>query len=106
MNIYEFRVITREQHDLSEELETRVYEAGCGDAVLGLGRLDFDREADSLVDAVASAIRDVRAAGLTVSGVEVDDVSVSADVADALLRLVPDSSERERLLEALAHQSS
>lgn len=40
-----------------------LFEAGCGDALVGLvdgaGRLDFDREAASLEEAVLSAVEDI-----------------------------------------------
>lgn len=40
-----------------------LFEAGCGDALVGLvdgvGRLDFDREAASLEEAVRSAVEDI-----------------------------------------------
>lgn len=56
---------------ITQRLQDRVYEAGCDDAALVLrnGRLllDFDREAESLPDAVRSALSDIQEAGLKAS---------------------------------------
>ncbi len=48
-------------------LEERLYEAGCDDAIIGLGQkgrlaLNFDREAESAEIAILSALRDVKQA--------------------------------------------
>jgi len=50
-----------------EKLEERLFEAGCGDAIPGLGQtgrlaLNFTREASSAEAAMASALKDVRKA--------------------------------------------
>ncbi|AWH21279.1 MULTISPECIES: DNA-binding protein [Stenotrophomonas] len=72
------------------ELERQLAEAGCDDALLGIGRpgrlaLEFCRQAASAQDAVSSALADVRAA---VPGAELIEVSPDlvglTDVADLL----------------------
>jgi hypothetical protein len=67
MTTYEFSLIftlRTEDEDPDMHVEA-LYEAGCGDATIGIGRLgmialDFDREARSAHAAIESAIRDVR----------------------------------------------
>lgn len=53
---------------ITQRLQDRVYEAGCDDAALvsqnGRLLLDFDREAESLPDAIRSALSDIEDAGL------------------------------------------
>lgn len=72
------------------ELERQLAEAGCDDALLGIGRpgrlaLEFCRQAASAQDAVSSALANVRAA---VPGAELIEVSPDlvglTDVADLL----------------------
>jgi hypothetical protein len=54
-------------YDLDDAAIDRLYEAGCGDALLsssgGIVKLDFDREASSFVEALSSAQADVKRAG-------------------------------------------
>lgn len=71
--------------ELTQELEDRLFEAGCDDALLAAshGRvfLEFDREDGSLAAAVASAIRDVRSAGYSIDKIGLDDLVNSAEIA-------------------------
>jgi hypothetical protein len=110
MACHEFTLQLAGVSELTEDLETRVYEGGCDDALLGVsagrGFLDFSREADTLVEAVASALRDARKAGLTVERIKLADKSAGVGVAYDLLRLVPDREERDRLLETLAEANA
>lgn len=68
MKEQEFTLIFGVHEDLDAGLiENRLFEAGCGDAAVGLGRegrlaLMFSREADSPNHAVACAINEVRRA--------------------------------------------
>src|SRR5690625_2636286 len=71
-----------------ETLESRLFAAGCDDALIGLGQkgrlaLHFIREADTATEAVTNAIRDVKRAVPQARLVEVgpDLVGVS-DIAD------------------------
>jgi hypothetical protein len=64
---YEFTLKFRlaDPHSDPEAYVDLLYEQGCNDAVIGIGRkgriaLDFIREADSAVLAVLSAIADIR----------------------------------------------
>jgi hypothetical protein len=67
MTTYEFSLsftLPRDDEDPDTYVEA-LYEAGCADATIGIGRLgmiaiDFDRDAASARAAIESAIRDVR----------------------------------------------
>ena len=75
MTSYEFALrLNREVAD--DELDA-LYEVGCGDAGIETGPLgavaDFDREASSLAQAIASAVRDIeKVPGLRAVGVRCD----------------------------------
>lgn len=65
---FEFTLTFAIQHSAdSMDLEKRLFEAGCDDAIIGLGQkgrlaLNFDREAESAEIAILSALRDVKQA--------------------------------------------
>ena len=69
-------------------LEDTIYDAGCDDALLlhrdGVPYLDFDREAESLMEAILEAIAEVHRAGpgIEVLRVEPDDLVTAADIAN------------------------
>lgn len=73
MESHEFTIVATGLDPEADDFEDRFFDAGCGDATLcferGVITLDFDREAASLEDAIDEAIRDVRAAGANVIGV-------------------------------------
>lgn len=60
-----------------DEMGGRLHAAGCDDSTFGARGstyfLDFDREAESLGDAVRSAIEAVETAGLKVAKVEIEE---------------------------------
>lgn len=80
-----FTLVLSGVSELSEEMETALFEAGCDDALLasrdGVIYLDFDREAPSFREAVLSAIADVARAAFTVARVEPDDLVTAAEIA-------------------------
>lgn len=62
-------------NDPSEEEADKLYAAfqdGTISTIAGVPRIDFHREAETLVDAIRSAIDDVRSAGLDVVRVEIE----------------------------------
>jgi len=68
-----------------------LFEAGCDDATFGeidgVPYAEFDREAPTLAEAIASAIRDVETVGgLQVMRVEPDDLVTAAEIAGRLGR--------------------
>jgi hypothetical protein len=75
--VYEFVCTLSGADELTDELEDALLEAGCNDAFLhstgGVVFLDFDREAETLGDAIGSAVKDVEKAGYKVAKVEVEE---------------------------------
>jgi hypothetical protein len=72
---YEFSLILAAP-DLTDEDADKLFEAGCDDASIltrnGVTRLQFDRLASNLDEALASAIQSVEQAGLLVARVEIE----------------------------------
>jgi hypothetical protein len=72
---YEFSLILATA-DVSDEDADKLFEAGCDDASIltreGVTRLQFDRLASNLDEALASAIQSVEQAGLLVARVEIE----------------------------------
>jgi hypothetical protein len=71
---YEFSLIV--EAEVTDEAADKLYEAGCDDASIltrsGVTRLQFDRHAANLDEALASAIQSVERAGLIVARVEIE----------------------------------
>lgn len=71
---YAFRLIFSGPGELTDELETAVFQAGCDDALLGVVDgvpfLIFDREASTFREALLTAIADAERAGLELVRVE------------------------------------
>lgn len=86
MNSYEFTIVAGGLPIEGDEWHDIFYEAGCDDALLALQRglfvLHFDREADSLEEAVTSACADVQSAGATIVRIEPDPLVSASDIAD------------------------
>ena len=85
MTAYEF-VLKLNREVTDDEIEA-LYEAGCDDAAIETGPLgalaDFSREAPSLAEAIASAVRDIeKVPGLRAIGVQCDNMVTAADIAD------------------------
>jgi hypothetical protein len=84
---FEFTLALSGIHDVTSEVEDALYEAGCDDATLTVrsGRvfLTFSRMASSLKDAILSAIKDVRNAGIGADVLRLDvcDLVTQADIA-------------------------
>lgn len=84
MASYEFALkLNREVTD--DEIDA-LYEAGCDDAGIETGTLGavayFSREAPSLAEAIASAVRDIdKVPGLRAVGVQCDNVVTMLDIA-------------------------
>lgn len=97
---YTFTLVLDGPRSIDEDLEDRLYEAGCDDALLSLSNgvlcLDFDREAASLSEAILSAVLNVEDADVeaTVVRVEPDDLVTASEIASRTGR----SRESIRLL--------
>jgi len=85
MKAFNFRLILGGITEIREEVENSLFEAGCDDGHLGMidgvGFMEFDREAESSIDALCSAIENVEEAGYRVVRVEPDDLVTAAEIA-------------------------
>lgn len=83
---YEFAIVATGLPIDRDEWEDSFYEAGCDDALVGLQRglfvLDFNREADTLAEAVESACADIHRAGATIVRIEPDPLVSPSDIAE------------------------
>lgn len=74
MTQYEFTVILQGSPDLTEEMADALFAAGCDDGTPGschgVFSIDFHREANSLEEAIRSAMADIRMAGFQTARVE------------------------------------
>lgn len=72
---YEFSLILKES-EVTDEDADKLFETGCDDASIltrdGVTRLQFDRYAANLDEALASAIKSVERAGMVVARVEIE----------------------------------
>ena len=70
MKTHEFCIIASGLDPEAEDFETRFLDAGCDDATVSFQKghiiVDFTRDAESLDDAIASAVEDVQKAGAKV----------------------------------------
>lgn len=86
MEIFEFTLIASGLDPQADDYETRFWNAGCDDATISFqnGRTiaDFAREADSLKDAISSAITDVGRAGAKIERIEPDPLVSLSDMAE------------------------
>lgn len=85
METYEFTIIAAGVDPHADDFEARFYEAGCDDSLVSFQKghvlIDFAREAETLEDAIASAVENVRQAGATVERVEPDPLVSLSDMA-------------------------
>ena len=76
MQTYTFTVILGDQTEMTEELAEALAAAGCDDGLAGssggVAAVIFDREAESLEEAVRSAIADVEKAGCRAAWVKIE----------------------------------
>jgi hypothetical protein len=81
MTKYEFTLILKGAQELTEEMADALFEAGCDDGTPGtcngVGSIDFHREAESLEEAIRSALANVKSAGYEVERVEIEADAMS-----------------------------
>jgi hypothetical protein len=81
MKLYAFDVVLKDISEVTDDLANRLFTAGCEDSTPsscnGVAWVHFDREADSLEEAIRSAVEQVQRAGLRVAKVEVEVEAVS-----------------------------
>lgn len=85
METYNFTLILdADPEQVEGPLTDSLFEAGCDDALLGTAEgvvhLDFDREAGSLVEAIASAIGQVESTGVRVVRIEPNDLVTLSEI--------------------------
>ncbi|MBP9727627.1 MAG: DNA-binding protein [Gammaproteobacteria bacterium] len=86
-NRYSFSLVLKNIDQQTPALEDSLYESGCDDALINFRNntvyLDFDREAESLENAVLSAIHDVESSsiGAIVACVTPEDLVSESDIA-------------------------
>ena len=85
MQTFEFTIVASGLNPQDEDFESRFYDAGCDDATITFQRghiiVDFTREAESVVRAIASAVEAVRSVGARVDRIEPDPLVSLADIA-------------------------
>lgn len=73
---YEFTLILKGSPELTEEIADQLFESGCDDGSPGtcdgVFSIDFHRSANSLEEAINSAIANVKSAGFEVERVEIE----------------------------------
>jgi hypothetical protein len=88
MKMHEFSIIASGLNPSAEDFETRFYDAGCDDATISFQKghiiADFARAAESLADAIASAMETVKKAGAKVDRVEPDPLVSLSDMASRI----------------------
>lgn len=76
MKTYEFTLVLSEGTELTDDLAESLFEAGCDDgspgSCEGVVSIDFHREAESLEQAIRSAVADVQKTGSTVARVQIE----------------------------------
>lgn len=79
--IWRFTLFINGLSEFTDEQVDALYEAGCSDGSLASGDgqawIGFDREADSLLLAVRSAIAEIGQVGLKIDRVEIDQEEVA-----------------------------
>lgn len=75
MECYSFTLVLSGFEEITEAIENALFDAGCDDALLGVHSgspyLAFDREAESLEEAIKSAIKNVEGCGQNIQVVRV-----------------------------------
>ena len=76
MKKYEFTVVVSGSMELTDDIADALFAAGCDDGTPGtcdgVFSIDFHRTANSLEEAIRSAVADVRSAGYGVERVEIE----------------------------------
>ena len=79
MKTYEFDVLLKDVLEVTDDQADALFAAGCDDGTPtccnGRAWIHFDRQAQSLEEAIRSAVAQVQSAGFTVSKIELDVAS-------------------------------
>ncbi len=86
MQTYTFTLVLRDQTEMTEDLAETLAAAGCDDGLAGssdgVAAVIFDREAESLEQAVRSAIADVQKAGCHAAWVKIETQDLAGATSD------------------------
>jgi hypothetical protein len=90
MQTFDFQLVLGDVDVMSEDVANALYEAGCDDGTpfssQGVASVGFSREANSLEEAVRSAIADINKAGFVVTRAVSVDESVFTKINQELAR--------------------
>ena len=90
MSVYDFQLVLGNVSVMSDNVADALFEAGCDDGTpfssQGVAGVGFSRQADSLEEAVRSAIADVGKAGFIVARVEPADEVIYNKINQELAR--------------------
>jgi 4-hydroxy-3-methylbut-2-en-1-yl diphosphate synthase IspG/GcpE len=82
MTSWDFTVILNGVEEMTDDLASALYEAGCDDGTVGsscgVATVSFSRESDTLQNAIASAVADIRRAGCEVGRVQIEQEELAA----------------------------
>jgi hypothetical protein len=85
MNTYEFSIIASGLDPRADDFEARFFDAGCDDATVSFQKghiiVDFARSAESVTEAIASAVENVRTAGAMIDRIEPDPLVSLSEIA-------------------------
>ena len=85
---FQFILVLKNVPENIDNLEDRLFEAGCDDALVnfrnGAIYLDFDREASCLEEAVVSAIKNIQSINVEVASVAPDNLVTESEIAKRL----------------------
>ncbi|WP_353163854.1 XRE family transcriptional regulator [Acinetobacter guillouiae] len=86
MNTYHFTIVIRDARPNIENLEDKLFEAGCDDALICSSNstvyLEFDREASSAAEAINSAFENIQSAGFNQLVLEENGVASLSEMAE------------------------
>ena len=86
MAMFEFSIVASGLNHEAEDFEARFYNGGCDDSLVAFQKchiiIDFAREAETVDEAIASAIEAVTALGAVVERVEPDPLVNLSDIAE------------------------
>lgn len=90
MQTFDFQIVLGDTTSMTEEIADALFEAGCDDGTpfscQGVAAVGFSRQAETLEEAVRSAIADINKAGFSVARVEPAEESVYAKINQELAR--------------------
>jgi AcrR family transcriptional regulator len=85
MKTHEFSIIASGLDPTAEDFESRFYDVGCDDATISFQKghiiVDFGREAETVEEAIATAVEAVNKAGAKVQRIEPDPLVSLSDMA-------------------------